>query len=666
MKRTLLTTILIFLITKISAQTGIPFITNYSPYEFDGDGQIWCITQDNRGIMYFGGNRDIYQFDGITWSNILNSDLELGARSMICDANGTIYIGSVGDIGYLKPNALGKLQYFSLKNEIDADYQQFTDVWTTGRVGDNLYFCSEEYLFRYNPDSLTAFKVIEEGTHFHLTFQVNNELFVSIRDYGIKKIIGDKLVDMPSGEKIYPWFMLRYDDNKYLIDDDQKGLLIYNPNATDTSKILTKSFFNKNEIAKTDSIIKKKYLYLGATVLDNGNYALSTILGGILIIDKTGKIVNIIDKQHHLLSQTVHFLFKDKQNQLWAGLTYGISNIEINSPFRYFDDRFGLYGSIYNAFRNDNLFYAASNVGLFYYYKNKFVEIPELTGLQVFDPVTIKYPNSNKKLLIVSTIYGMYKVENKTVTKLNNETPNITTQSQYDSTVIWLISDYYFVKYSIIDELSKSDTIFSFDFIPYAFCEKDKENIWILGDSNIILLNTNTKETTDFFKYKPQNIDFIDVMNIDNDIKFYSNKGIYIFDNQLNKFTTQNLFVDNITENLGILKLEKISNIEYWLIFQNNKKTSLGILNKTGNKFNIDSVTFKRLYEFNNFYQDGDSIMWIISPNKLFSFDKKAYKIDSFVPNILIRKIISGDSIIFAGTFFNDNKIINNQPANYN
>lgn len=666
MKKIYLYLIFIFSISQLLAQTGVPFITNYEPHEFGGSGQIWSIVQDNRGIMYFGGNANIFQFDGVNWTPLLNPNNSLTARSMVCDKNGTIYVGAVGDIGYLKPVGNGKLEYISLKNEINLDYQQFTDVWTAGRVGDNLYFCSEKYLFRYNTDSVPHFKVIEEGTHYHLTYQVNNELFVSITDYGIKKISGDKLIDVPQGTKIHPLFMLPYDNNKYLIDFQNKELFIYDPNNSDTSKILTKSYFNKKEIAKTDSIINKKLLYLGATVLSNGNYALSTILGGILIIDKTGKIVNIIDKQHNLLSQTVHVLFKDNQNQLWAGLTYGISHLEVNSPFRYFDDRFGLNGSIYNAFRCNNIFYANSNVGIFYFDKNKFVEIPELNGLQVFDPVTIKHPNSNKKMFLVSTINGMYKIENKTVTKINEELPNTVNQSQFDSTVIWSILDYYFLKFSINDELSKADTIFSFDFIPYAFCEKDKENIWILGDNDIILLNTNTKDTSNFYKYKPQNIDFYDVMNINNQIKFYSNNGFYIFDNQSNKFIPENLFVDDKSENLGIIKFEKISNIEYWLLFENNNKLSIGILKKFKDTFKIDSNIFKRLPEFDDFFADGDSIMWIISPNKLFSFDNKDYKIDSFVPNLLIRKVMCGDSVIFAGNFSDNNIIIKNQPSNFN
>ena len=260
--------------------------------------------------------------------------------------------------------------------------------------------------------------------------------------------------------------MLPYEDNKYLIDIDNRGFFVWDPSATDTSKILTKDYFNKKELAKTEAFFLKNQLYLGAAYLGNDLYALSTINSGVVIMNKKGKIVNIIDKEHNLLSQTVHFLFTDNKKQLWAGLTYGISYIEINSPLQSFDSKFGLQGSIYSAFRQNNNFYATSNLGLYYWKDNKFNGVPEFTGensLQVFNPSTFKYPDTNKNLTVISTITGIYKVNNYKIKLLLPLSPNIYFQSRYDSSTIWMSNDYAIYKASLNNNLTNPE-IFKLNF----------------------------------------------------------------------------------------------------------------------------------------------------------------------------------------------------------
>jgi len=72
MNKNLLTLIFLFLLTPfLSAQNGsengFPLINNYTPKEYGADTQNWAILQDDRGVMYFGNNLGLLEFDGADW-----------------------------------------------------------------------------------------------------------------------------------------------------------------------------------------------------------------------------------------------------------------------------------------------------------------------------------------------------------------------------------------------------------------------------------------------------------------------------------------------------------------------------------------------------------------------------------------------------------------------
>ena len=52
-------------------EKGLPFITNYSPKTYNALPQTWCAQEDYRGIMYFGIQNYILEFDGVKWKKIV-------------------------------------------------------------------------------------------------------------------------------------------------------------------------------------------------------------------------------------------------------------------------------------------------------------------------------------------------------------------------------------------------------------------------------------------------------------------------------------------------------------------------------------------------------------------------------------------------------------------
>src|SRR5579863_9297383 len=60
--------------TLCSAQSqtelGLPVLHNYPIRATNGGSQIWTVVQDRRGVLYFGIEKAVLEYDGVTWRRI--------------------------------------------------------------------------------------------------------------------------------------------------------------------------------------------------------------------------------------------------------------------------------------------------------------------------------------------------------------------------------------------------------------------------------------------------------------------------------------------------------------------------------------------------------------------------------------------------------------------
>ena len=86
----------------------------------------------------------------------------------------------------------------------------------------------------------------------------------------------------------------------------------------------------------------------------------------MIIIDTAGNIVQHINKLSGLQNNTVLSIYVDDQENLWAGLDNGIDCIQISSPFYFYFDKGGKFGTVYSSIVNSNKIYLGTNQGLFF------------------------------------------------------------------------------------------------------------------------------------------------------------------------------------------------------------------------------------------------------------------------------------------------------------
>jgi len=52
---------------QLFAQELLPFVENYNKSNYQGDNQIWNVSQGNDKAMYFANNYYLLRYDGVKW-----------------------------------------------------------------------------------------------------------------------------------------------------------------------------------------------------------------------------------------------------------------------------------------------------------------------------------------------------------------------------------------------------------------------------------------------------------------------------------------------------------------------------------------------------------------------------------------------------------------------
>lgn len=79
--------------TEVAARDFTPIVKQFGKTDYMAANQNWSVTQDRAGIMYFGNNLGLLQFDGSVWELTRMPQNKL-VRSVSASDDGRIYVGS--------------------------------------------------------------------------------------------------------------------------------------------------------------------------------------------------------------------------------------------------------------------------------------------------------------------------------------------------------------------------------------------------------------------------------------------------------------------------------------------------------------------------------------------------------------------------------------------
>jgi serine phosphatase RsbU (regulator of sigma subunit)/ligand-binding sensor domain-containing protein len=656
---------------------GKPFIRNYSPKLYQASPQNWEMAQDKRGVLYFANDQGILEYDGKNWM-LIQMPNQSAVRSMDTHQNGVVYVGASGEFGYLASDSVGKIQYVSLTHLLKTEERKFADVWTTTATTDGIYFLTDYTLYCYQPSTKT-FKTwaAPKEAYFFLGFLVGKQLYVHTEKDGLLTLQNGKLQSAPKGKELIDnrvYCMIPFDNEHILMGVREKGLMLYNPTTKDEKKILQK-FDNEAQ-----AFLENNQIYYGIRLPDN-NFAICTRRGGVVILDKSGKIQQIINTQNGLMDDNVRFAIVSKDNMLWLALNNGISKVNYRSP-RYWNESSGLKGNIQDIIQQREGIYIATSQGVFHLIDNQFMPIQGINSTQCWSFLDFNHTNKPENdQLLVGTNDGIYVIQNNQARLLKNTNRKAVLklyQSHSDPNRVYaglkggLLSMYYDTESERWKDEGEINNIT--DEI-YSIAEDEKGNVW-LGT----FINGLLKTKIDFAKKQADTIRFtqkqglpsirnIGVYYFNQRLLFSTLQGLYRWDENNKRFLPDTLLGKHFADaSRGIYKMAIDPNQNIWVADIQNQKNAIGAGFLQPNlQYVWYDVPLRILPTFSEpvIYPAPNSIVWIGGSEGLFRYNNQIEINYQQTYHTLIRKVTYGeDSVIFHGSYYESNAQ-NPHPQNF-
>ncbi|OEK04175.1 response regulator [Roseivirga misakiensis] len=334
-------------------QIGSPFIKNYLHTDYGAHEQSYRIAQSESGLLYFTNVSGVVEFDGIRWG-VDGSISDDAFRGISISEDGRIYTASKSLLGYFEPDTVGQLKFQSLNHLLPANKERSTDIWDVQKVGEKVIYRNSAELLIYDIVK-EVFQSVTSEKRFGQSDLIDGKYYVQGSESGILVFDGNSFQVLPNSSELKGFTfrkILKFSDNELLFVSQHNGLLRYDfekvtPWQTEVSDFL------KEQKAFSGECIGKDY------------FAFGTITGGVVIINRSGELVQKFDKSTGLPSNgLVQDIFHDKDGNLWIAQHGSISHVVINTPFTIIDDRHGVEGYVLYAQKWKNKTYVSTATGL--------------------------------------------------------------------------------------------------------------------------------------------------------------------------------------------------------------------------------------------------------------------------------------------------------------
>jgi diguanylate cyclase (GGDEF)-like protein len=336
----------------VPRERGYPLIRTYEPSLPEASTESFDVTRDPRGVLYFANLEGVLVYDGAWWQRIEAGKGKTAYR-VESDANGRVAVGGVDELGLLAPDGHGTLRYVSLLGLLPPRQRDFGQVLTLQATPNGFAFMTSRWLLVWDGQRITTVATYPGDRPYAVSFTVGREVCVWSRE-GISRLRGTRLEPVPGGEAFRDRRvdMILPADGGMLVSVRGEGLFLLRqgqvtPFAPEASRWTA-----------------AKRLISGAR-LDDGRWALGSVLGGLLLLRPDGAIDQVIDSAAGLPDDFVGGLVTDHEGALWLALNNGLARLEIGSPLSLLDRRTGLQGDVYTVARHGGSLWAGGSGGLF-------------------------------------------------------------------------------------------------------------------------------------------------------------------------------------------------------------------------------------------------------------------------------------------------------------
>jgi len=553
-------------------QDILPFVENFSKANYNGDNQVWSVTQGNDDAMYFANNRFLLRYNGVTWEKYTLPNKTI-IRAVFSDED-KIYTGSYNELGYWIRVA-GKMVYYSLSKEKNLFKGKLIneEIWKIFKFKDKIYFQSFNELFVFDGKTIKNLNIPYQISY---CFIVEDILYVATVNKGVFILNNEKFIPQSNWKDL---------ENKIIHSIEKQNNITYFFTRKNGVYISENTILKPWDNNPLNDLLKNEIINT-ARFIDKNRLAIGTAFKGIYIVNLTDYSFININRNNSFLNNSVLSIGFDKENDLWLGMDNGISHIEINSPYSIFSDNTGILGSVYSVSKTNDGYLLGTNHGVFNY-ENKEIEFIKGSQGQVWqiDKINNKY--------IIGHNEGTFCYESNKIEKINhinggwkllknNNSPHYF-QANYSGIVVYENDD--FKKYKRIEGLTK----------PIKNIAQNKNNeLWAVDNYKSLY---RIEFDTAFRATKIDNITQLNGIENDYNVKLFTFKNEMLF------------YIDN-----NWYKFNAITNkLEDSQLFNSKFKNISDIIPIDDSKFLVIQSGVFYLIEYNN-----NNFYWKLLPKKYY------------------------------------------------
>lgn len=654
MKKIILILILIplFSISQNIENNGTLFYKNFEPETYNVGTQNWDACQTNEGIILIANNSGVLTYDGINWK-VLNTNPYV--RKIKKDSLGRIFVGFKDDFGFLNLDEFGNFKYYSLKPCLPANEEVY-DIWNIVFFNGLTFFQGHDKIYQFNEKGLM--KIWESKTPNYLLFNINNNLFLTLRNGQIFKFNNDKFaLQKIKNMKGKISTMLPFDENKIICTHSTEGLALIQP-STDKNFDWEIQFNFMPKI--TNQFFKENVIY-SFLKISNNLFAYGSTNKGLIIIDNIGNIITQFDKKSGALDNNIWAIYLDNQNGLWLSCNNGISRLEISSYLKYWNNTEYFDGIVNRIIKFENQIYFSTSSGIWKFDNKNFTQIGDLK-IQVFDLEIFKYNNNKDSLIIASTNKGIYEIKNNKLNSIKKIYSVFNSKSlQYTpNTLIYSsIEGVGLLEYKQNKWIDKGN-IKNLKTEVYGIIENHTGNLWTYNrNKGIIYLkkdsinNFEINRIFDSIDGKSVINEFISINFINDSLIVNLVENNYLINEKNDTFfiklNYKNFFPKSIVD---IFQGSKNDTTFFIYSTKNDFSKQLYLLIKAKDKsYEIDTSIFYRLKNYNIYgiLIDQDKF-WIGGSKGLYLIDYLKAKNNKRINKCLITKVTNAKDSLISGT----------------
>lgn len=332
---------------------GKPFVINYDKRTYGGNNQNWSVSVGTGGLVYFGNDRGLLEFDGSNWSLHAMPDNGI-VRSVTVGDDYNIYVGSYQEFGFWRRDSCGMLFYTSLSSKFLAPGALHNDeIWRIIAHNGKIYFQSFSNIFVYDGRRIS---VLNANSSMVLLIKASGRLFIHLVGKGLCEIVDDSF-KLIRGSEVFARdeikVILPYEGNRFLVGVSGKGMFLFDGFS-----------FSVWENPVNNQIRSSE---LNNGISGNNHLVIGTIGNGLFVLDDHGNLQEHLTSANFLQNNTILALAFDQAGNIWTGLDRGIDLINLHAGMDFYVDPTGTMGSVYAAVVDGTDLLVGTNQGLYRY-----------------------------------------------------------------------------------------------------------------------------------------------------------------------------------------------------------------------------------------------------------------------------------------------------------